>query len=102
MAQQSEGAAELSEQIKALQAELLALTEQFRGFSTAKAQAGAEAVREAAERASGTARATAAEARRHGEQIADELEGRITANPLPAVLIAAGVGLLVGAIFSRR
>lgn len=93
---------DVSEQIKAIQAELLALTEQMRDYSSAKAQAGAEAVREAAEKASETARATAEEARRRGERVAEDLEGRITANPLPAVLIAAGVGLVIGAMISRR
>jgi len=95
-------ASDLSEQIKAIQAELLALTESVRGFSSQKAAAGAEAVRDAAGYASDAAHTAAEEARRHGERVAADIENRITANPLPAVLIAAGVGLVVGAILGRR
>lgn len=98
MADKSEGAADLSEQIKAIQAELLALTESVRSFSSEKAHAGAEALREAAGRAGDAAD----DARRHGEHMAEALEGRITANPLPSVLIAAGVGLVIGAMLGRR
>lgn len=102
MADKSEGAADLSEQIKAIQAELLALTESVRSFSSEKAHAGAEAFRDAAGKASDTARTTADEARRRGERLAEDLEGRITTHPLPAVLIAAGVGLVIGALLGRR
>lgn len=93
---------DLSDQIKAIQAELLSLTEAVRSYSSQHAAAGAEAVRDAAGRAGEAARHTAEEARRHGERVAEDLEGRITANPLPAVLIAAGVGLVIGAVLGRR
>ena len=102
MAQHSDGHADLAEQIKAIQAEMLALTEQIRSFSSAKAQAGADAMRDAAGAAGESMRAGAEEARRHGERVAADLEGRITASPLPSVLIAAGVGLVIGALFARR
>ncbi len=102
MADKNEAAAELSEQIKAIQAEILSLTETVRAFSAEKAAAGAEALRDAAGVAGATARGTADEARRRGEAFAEDLEGRITAKPLPAVLIAAGVGLVLGAILARR
>jgi ElaB/YqjD/DUF883 family membrane-anchored ribosome-binding protein len=102
MVDKSADSSELSEQIKAIQAELLSLTESVRSYSTQHAAAGAEAVRDAAGRASESARATAEEARKRGEKMAEDLEGRITTHPLPAVLIAAGVGLVIGAILGRR
>lgn len=101
MADKTEGA-DLSEQIKAIQAELLALTETVRSYSSEHASAGAEAVRKAAHRAGDAAHDAAEEARRRGERVAEDLQGHITANPLPSVLIAAGVGLVIGAILGRR
>ena len=93
---------DLSEQVKAIQAELLALTETMRSFTRDHAAAGAEAIRGAAHHAGGVAASAAEEARRRGERVAEDLEDHITANPLPAVLIAAGIGLVVGAILTRR
>ena len=93
---------DLSEQIKAIQAELLALTDTVRSYTRDQASAGADAARHAAHRAADTASAAADEARRRGERVAEELQDHITANPLPAVLVAAGIGLVVGTILTRR
>ena len=102
MADKSESASDVTDQTKAIQAELLALTDAVRTYSSQHAAAGAEAFRDAAGRAGEAARSTAEEARRRGERVAEDLEGRITDNPLPAVLIAAGVGLVIGAFLGRR
>ena len=101
MAEKTVGS-DLSEQIKAIQAELLSLTDTVRSYSKEHASAGADAVREAAGKAGDAAYGAAHEAHRRGEQLAEDLQGRITANPLPSVLIAAGIGLVFGAILSRR
>ncbi|MCX5497722.1 hypothetical protein OSH11_23690 [Kaistia dalseonensis] len=93
---------DLSEQVKAIQAELLGLTETIRSFTSQKAEAGADAFRDAAHAASETVRSSAEDARRRGEHLAEDIEGRITANPVPSVLIAAGIGLVIGALIGRR
>lgn len=101
MAEKTAGS-ELSDQIKAIQAELLSLTETVRSYSKEHAAAGADALRDAASRAGDAAYGAAHDAHRRGEQLAEDLQGRITANPLPAVMIAAGIGLVIGAIMGRR
>jgi len=95
-------APDLAEQMKAIQSELLALSETVRSYTRDHASAGAEAVRDAASRAGSAAHDVAEEARRRGENLAEDLQGHITANPLPAVLVAAGIGLVIGAILGRR
>lgn len=93
---------DLADQVKAIQDELMALTETIRSFTSQKASAGADALRDAAHLAGDTMRSTAEEARRHGEHIADDIEGRISDNPVPSVLIAAGIGFVLGALIGRR
>lgn len=93
---------DLASQIKSIQDELIGLTETIRSFATERIGAGTEALRGAADAAGDTARFSADEARRRGQKLADELEGHITGNPLPAVLVAAGIGLVIGAVLSRR
>jgi ElaB/YqjD/DUF883 family membrane-anchored ribosome-binding protein len=102
MAEKTANGSDLADQIKAIQAELLSLTETVRSYSSQQASAGAEAIRSAAGKAGASMRSSAEDARRHGERLAEDLEGRITASPLPAVLIAAGIGLVLGTILGRR
>ena len=56
---------DLSDQVKAIQAELASLTETIRKFGSQQANAGAEALHDVAGRASETFRASAEEARRY-------------------------------------
>ncbi|MCX5517954.1 MULTISPECIES: YqjD family protein [Kaistia] len=93
---------DLSDQVKAIQAELASLTDTIRKFGSEQASAGADALHNAAGRASETFRASADEARRRGQRVAEDIEGQITGNPVPAVLIAAGIGLFIGALIGRR
>jgi len=93
---------DLSDQVKAIQAELASLTDTIRKFGSEQAHAGADALHDAAGRASETLRASADEARRRGQRVAEDIEGQITSNPVPAVLIAAGIGLFIGALIGRR
>ncbi|BCP51604.1 hypothetical protein K32_02210 [Kaistia sp. 32K] len=93
---------DLSEQVKAIQAELASLTDTIRKFGSEQASAGAEALHGVAGRAGETFRASAEEARRRGHQAAEDIESHITKNPVPAVLIAAGIGLFIGALIGRR
>lgn len=93
---------DLASQIKSIQDELVGLTETIRSFASERVGAGADALRGAADSASETVRLSSEEARRRGQRIAEDLEGQITGNPLPAVLIAAGIGLVIGAVLSRR
>lgn len=93
---------DVAEQIRIIQADIAALTESIRALGAERVEAGADALREAAYRAGETMRMSAEDARRRGEVMAQDLEERIAANPLSAVLIATGVGLVLGALFSRR
>jgi ElaB/YqjD/DUF883 family membrane-anchored ribosome-binding protein len=93
---------DLASQIKSIQDELVGLTDTIRSFASERVAAGAHAVRGAADVASDTLRYSGDEARRRGQRIADDLETQITGNPLPAVLVAAGIGLVIGAVLSRR
>ena len=102
MVTKSTDGSDIADQVKAIQAELASLTETIRKFGSEHASAGADALHNAAGRASETFRASAEEARRRGYQAAEDIEGHITKNPVPAVLIAAGIGLFLGALIGRR
>lgn len=93
---------DLAEQIKAIQSDLLTLTETIRSYTREQASVGADAAQDAVQKVTETASSAAEEVRRRGERIAEDIEDRIAAKPLPAVLIAAGVGLVFGAILTRR
>lgn len=102
MVTKSTDGSDLADQVKAIQAELASLTDTIRKFGSEHASAGADALHNAADRASETFRASAEEARRRGQKVAEDLEGQISGNPVPAVLIAAGIGLFIGALIGRR
>lgn len=102
MVTKSTDGSDLSDQVQAIQAELASLTETIRKFGSEHASAGADALHNAAGRAGETFRASAEEARRRGQKVAEDLEGQISSNPVSAVLIAAGIGLFIGALIGRR
>ncbi|MBB5753298.1 DUF883 family protein [Prosthecomicrobium pneumaticum] len=93
---------DVAEQLRVLRADVAALAETIRTLGAQRVEAGADALRNAAERTGETLRMSADDARRRGEMLAEDLESRIAANPIPSVLIATGVGLLLGTLFSRR
>ncbi len=88
---------DLARQMKTIQADVAALTETIKHFAVAQAGHVAEAVGVAGERV----KTTAAEARRRGEVAAEEVEQLISRNPFTAILVAMGLGYIVGFI-SRR
>ncbi len=94
-------AAALGRQIKAIQADVAALTDTIKQFGVAQAGHVADAMGRAVGQAGDTMKTTAAEARRRGEIAAEEVEQMITRNPFTAVLVALGLGYIVGFITRR-
>jgi ElaB/YqjD/DUF883 family membrane-anchored ribosome-binding protein len=87
--------------LKALRDDLVSLAGTVRDLGTQQAGSMAQNVRGAVGQAAEGMRMTAGEARRQGEIMASEMEAAITRHPLTSVLIALGLGYLVGLI-SRR
>jgi len=102
MTMRNNDTSDLAGQVKSIQDDLLALTDTIRNFTSQRVSAGADALRGVAGTASDTFRQSTDEAKRRGQRLADDLEGQITDNPLPAVMIAAGIGLVIGAVLGRR
>ncbi len=94
-------AAALGRQIKAIQADVASLTDTLKQFGAAQAGHVADVVGKAVGQAGDTMRSTAAEARRRGEIAAEEVEQIITRNPFTSILVALGLGYIIGFI-SRR
>jgi ElaB/YqjD/DUF883 family membrane-anchored ribosome-binding protein len=83
--------AELSRELKALRADLAALAGTVKEMAAQRAEAVVENISE-------TVRMTAAEAQQRGEALAGEVEEMIRNRPLTSLLVALGVGFLVGKI----
>lgn len=89
-------AAELSKEMKALRDDLTALVSTVKEFTTSQAEHAVGAAKETVGHMAESLRMTASEARHRGEVAATEVEEMIAKRPLTAVLIALGVGYLVG------
>lgn len=87
--------------LKALRDDLASLAGSVRDIGARQAGSMADNVRDAVGHAAESVRMTAGEARRQGEIMATEMEAAITRHPLTSVLVALGLGYLVGLI-SRR
>lgn len=88
--------------LKRLRDDVASLTQTIAQLTAQQAARGLEVAQGAGEKVVDTAQKAAEELKRaSGEGIAT-LEQKITERPLSAVLIALGVGLLVGKLFDRR
>lgn len=89
-------AAELGKEIKALRDDLTSLMATVSDYVGRQASHASEAAHETFEGVKETLKSTASEARRRGEIAASELEDMIAARPLTSVLVALGIGYVVG------
>lgn len=96
-----ENIGEIRDELKALRDDLAALGQSVRDLGVQQANSVAGSVRDAVGQATESLRMSAGEARRQGEAVATEIEAAITRNPLTAILVAMGLGYIVGMI-SRR
>jgi ElaB/YqjD/DUF883 family membrane-anchored ribosome-binding protein len=104
MAEKSEssvGTAELADQVKAIRADINQIVETLKSMGAERVERASETIRSAVQGAGDTVRHTAEEARHRGEEAASEMEAAIRRNPVTALLIALGLGFLVGSL-SRR
>ena len=97
--------AELAERVQALQADLSGLADSIKAIGVGQAKSAVGSVKDAmdfaGEAVRDTVKMSANEARHQGEVAAGELAAVIGRNPLAAVLVSVGVGVVVGAM-SRR
>ena len=91
---------DMNEQINALRAEIANLTTTVSDIVKSQANSAASQVKAAANDAAATGARVAAQASQTVRSSGAELESYIERNPWNAVLIACGVGLVVG-LFSR-
>ena len=92
---------DLQRELKVLRADLTALVGTVKEIGANQAENLAAQVKGAVGDFSGRMRMTADEARRRGEAAAHEVEEVIGRHPLTAVMIAMGIGFIVGAITRR-
>lgn len=89
-------AAELSKEMKALRDDLTALVSTVKDFTTSQAEHAVDAAKEKVGHMAESLKMTATEARHRGEVVATEIEDMIARRPLTSVLIALGVGYVIG------
>lgn len=92
---------DLQRELKALRAELTALVKSVKDIGTHQAETVSAHVRELIDEAGERVRMTASEAKRRGEAAADEVEAMITRHPLSSVLVALGLGFVIGTLRRR-
>ncbi len=93
-----DAADELKAEMKSLRDDLAELVETVKAMGKHQADAALHSAKEAVDHAADKLRLTAGEARKKGEEAADEIEGMITRHPLTSVLVAVGLGYLVARI----
>ncbi|MGD9740240.1 MAG: YqjD family protein [Bauldia sp.] len=89
-------AAELGREIKELRADLAALVSTVSDYIGRQASHAGEAAKEGVSHMAEALKSTASEARRRGEVAASEIEDMIAARPLTSVLVALGIGYVIG------
>lgn len=95
-------ATDLGTQVETLRTELSDLTHKFADMSKAKGEEALAAAKEKADETLAQAQDTADTVRLHAMEVQDEVSGFIKEKPLTALGIAAGVGLLVGFLSTRK
>lgn len=96
-----DGFDDLQKELKALRADLSSLVSTVKEIGTTQAENLASQVKGAVGELGSRIRITADEARERGEVAAHEVEQMIGRHPLTAVMVAMGVGFIVGAITRR-
>jgi len=89
---------DLKDELKSLRDDLAELVETVKTMGKEQADAALHSAKEAVDHATDRVRMTAGEARKRGEEAADEIEAVITRPPLTSVMIALGLGYLVARI----
>jgi ElaB/YqjD/DUF883 family membrane-anchored ribosome-binding protein len=96
-----DGFYDLQKELKALRADLSALVTTVKEIGATQAENVASQVKGAVGDLGHRIRMTADEARERGEEAAHEIEQMIGRHPLTAVMVAMGIGFVVGAITRR-
>ncbi len=89
---------ELKAELKSLRDDLAELVDTVKSMGKEQADAALHSAKEAVDHAAERVRMTAGEARKRGEEAADEIEAMITRHPLTSIMIALGFGYLFGRI----
>lgn len=100
-ASQDKSYAALEAEVGRLREDLASLTSTLRDVVGEEARSATEALREGANRAKSSARGAAERAEASAKEGLDTLQSNVERNPWVAVLIALGLGFIVGAM-SRR
>jgi ElaB/YqjD/DUF883 family membrane-anchored ribosome-binding protein len=87
---------ELKAELKSLRDDLAELVEHVKTMGKEQADAAMHSAKEAVDHATDRVRLTAAEARKRGEEAADDIEAMITRHPLTSIMVAVGLGYFVG------
>jgi ElaB/YqjD/DUF883 family membrane-anchored ribosome-binding protein len=93
-----DASAELSKELAALREDLAALVATVRDLATSQAGHAVDAAKETVGHVADRLKMTATDARHRGEEMASEIEEMIVSRPLTAVMIALGVGYVIGKI----
>lgn len=88
--------AELSKELAALREDLAALVGTVRDLATSQAGHAVDAAKETVGHVAERLRMSASDARHRGEEVATEIEEMIGRRPLTAVMIALGIGYVIG------
>jgi ElaB/YqjD/DUF883 family membrane-anchored ribosome-binding protein len=96
-----ESAADIGADLKALREDVASLIQTLKETGTQQAGNMAAGLRDAVDSVGESVRMTAGQARERGEAVARDMEAMIGRNPLTAVLVALGLGYLLG-IITRR
>jgi len=93
---------DIANDLTALRRDIAHLTEALRGFVDQQTQTAGARVRDATEGVKDRIAAAAGDARKSAANAGDEIAASIERNPLAAILIAMGLGLLIGMISRSR
>lgn len=91
-----DASAEISKELQALRDDLAALVGTVKDIATHQASQAMDTAKETVGNVAERLRMTASEARHRGEEAATEVEEMIAKRPLTAVLIALGIGYVIG------
>jgi len=87
---------EFKAELKELRDDIAKLVETVKAMGRERADSAFHSAREAIDDAADRIKSRAAEAQRRGEAAAEEVEAMITRHPLTSILVAIGLGYLVG------
>ncbi|MCC6735268.1 MAG: DUF883 family protein [Bauldia sp.] len=91
-----EASAELNKELQALRDDLASLVGTVKDLAARQAEHAMDSAKETVGHVTERLRMTASEARHRGEEAATEVEHMIASRPLTSVLIALGIGYVIG------